>query len=56
MSQAKRGHLPYGYKIENGSAVVCEEEAAQLQDELDEEEEYESYMTGGEISSAYIFA
>ena len=33
-----------------------EEEAAQLQDELDEEEEYESYMTGGEISNAYIFA
>ena len=33
-----------------------EEEAAQLQDELDEEEEYETYMTGGEISNAYIFA
>ena len=24
MSQAKRGHLPYGYKIENGSAVICD--------------------------------
>ena len=40
MSQAKRGHLPYGYKIENGSAVICEEEAAQLR------KMYEGYLGG----------
>ena len=34
---------------------TVEEEAVQLQDELDEEE-YETYMTGGEINNAYIFA
>ena len=40
MSQAERGHLPYGYKIENGIAVVCEEEAAQLR------KMYEGYLGG----------
>ena len=40
MSQAKRGHLPYGYKIENGSAVVREEEAEQLR------KMYEGYLGG----------
>ena len=35
---------------------TIEEEAAIERDEFDDEEEYESYMTGGEISSAYIFA
>ena len=40
MSQTRRGHLPYGYKIENGIAVVCEEEAAQLQ------KMYEGYLGG----------
>ena len=25
-----RGHTPYGYRIENGSAVVCEEQAEQI--------------------------
>lgn len=40
MSQAKRGHLPYGYKIENGTAVVCEEEAAKLR------KMYEGYLAG----------
>ena len=34
----------------------AEEETAIERDELEQEEEYESYMTGGEISSAYIFA
>lgn len=40
MSQAKRGHLPYGYKIENGIAVVCEEEAEPLR------KMYEGYLDG----------
>ena len=35
-----RGHLPYGYKIENGIAVVCEEEAQQLR------EMYKGYLDG----------
>ena len=25
-----RGHTPYGYRIENGNAVVCEEQAEQI--------------------------
>ena len=51
-------HLPDACRYFCISRVLknVEEEAAQLQDELDEEEEYETYMTGGEISSAYIFA
>ena len=51
-------HLPDACRYFCISRVLknVEEEAVQLQDELDEEEEYESYMTGGEISSAYIFA
>ena len=40
MSQTRRGHLPYGYKIENGIAVICEEEAAQLR------KMYEGYLGG----------
>ena len=35
-----RGHTPYGYRIENGVAVVCEEEAAQLRTM------YEGYLSG----------
>ena len=46
MSQAKRGHLPYGYKIENGIAVVCEEEAAQLR------KMYEGYLGGLSLMEA----
>ena len=51
-------HLPDACRYFCISRVLknVEEEAVQLQDELDEEEEYESYMTGGEISNAYIFA
>ncbi len=26
----RRGHTPYGYRIENGMAVICEEEAGQI--------------------------
>ena len=25
-----RGHTPYGYRIENGIAVICEEQAEQI--------------------------
>ena len=46
MSQAERGHLPYGYKIENGIAVVCEEEAAQLR------KMYEGYLGGLSLMEA----
>ena len=46
MSQAKRGHLPYGYKIENGSAVVCEEEVEQLR------KMYEGYLGGLSLMEA----
>ena len=35
-----RGHLPYGYRIENGIAVVCDEEAAKLR------KIYEGYLAG----------
>ena len=34
----------------------AEEAAAIERDELEQEEEYESYMKGGEISNAYLFA
>ena len=40
MSQTRRGHLPFGYKIENGTAVVCEEEAVQLR------KMYDGYLGG----------
>ena len=46
MSQTRRGHLPYGYKIENGIAVVCEEEAAQLR------KMYEGYLGGLSLMEA----
>lgn len=35
-----RGHTPFGYKIENGIAVVCEDQAAQLR------KLYEGYLGG----------
>ena len=35
-----RGHMPYGYRIENGAAVIHEEEAAQIQ------KMYEGYLSG----------
>ena len=35
-----RGHTPYGYRIENGIAVICEEEAAQIR------EIYRGYFAG----------
>ena len=35
-----RGHTPFGYRIENGKAVVCEEEAAQIR------KLYERYLNG----------
>ena len=35
-----RGHTPFGYRIENGVAVVCEEEAAQIR------KLYEGYLNG----------
>lgn len=35
-----RGHTPFGYRIENGKAVVCEEEAAQIR------KLYEGYLNG----------
>ena len=41
-----RGHLPFGYKIENGIAVVCEEEADQLR------KMYEGYLGGRCIKEA----
>ena len=35
-----RGHTPFGYQIENGVAVVCEEEATQLR------KMYDGYLSG----------
>ena len=35
-----RGHTPFGYRIENGVAVVCEEEASQIR------KLYEGYLNG----------
>ncbi len=35
-----RGHTPYGYRIENGIAVICEEEARQIR------KLYEGYLGG----------
>ena len=35
-----RGHTPYGYRIENGAAVIHEEEAAQIR------KMYEGYLGG----------
>lgn len=36
----RKGHTPYGYRIENGMAVICEEEAAQIR------KMYEGYLGG----------
>lgn len=41
-----RGHTPFGYKIENGVAVVCEEQAAQLR------KMYEGYLSGLSFAEA----
>ena len=35
-----RGHTPFGYRIENGVAVVCEKEVAQIR------KLYEGYLNG----------
>ena len=35
-----RGHTPYGYRIENGAAVIHEEEAAQIR------KMYKGYLGG----------
>lgn len=35
-----RGHTPYGYRIENGCAVICEEEAEQIR------KMYDGYLRG----------
>ncbi len=41
-----RGHTPFGYRIENGIAVVCEEQAAQLR------KMYEGYLSGLSLMEA----
>ena len=41
-----RGHTPFGYRIENGVAVVCEEEAAQIR------KLYEGYLNGLSLVAA----
>ena len=41
-----RGHMPYGYRIENGTAVVCEEQAAQIR------KIYEGYLGGLSLKGA----
>ena len=35
-----RGHMPYGYRVENGKTVICEEEAQQIRDV------YAGYLSG----------
>ena len=42
----RRGHTPYGYRIENGLAVVCQEEAAQIR------KMYEGYLSGLSLTAA----
>ena len=37
---AKRGHTPFGYRIENGRAVIDEEKAARVR------QIFESYLSG----------
>ena len=37
---AKRGHIPFGYRIENGRAVIDEKEAGQIR------EIYSGYLSG----------
>ena len=41
-----RGHTPFGYRIENGVAVVCEKEAAQIR------MLFKGYMSGLSLVSA----
>jgi hypothetical protein len=41
-----RGHTPYGYRIANGIAVVCEEQAAQIR------KIYEGYLGGLSLRNA----
>ncbi len=41
-----RGHTPYGYRIENGCAVICDEEAEQIR------KMYESYLRGLSLIAA----
>ena len=41
-----RGHMPYGYRIENGTAVVCKEQAAQIR------KVYEGYLGGLSLRGA----
>ena len=41
-----RGHTPYGYRIENGAAVIHEEEAAQIR------KMYEGYLGGLSLGAA----
>ena len=41
-----RGHTPFGYRIENGVAVVCEGEAAQIR------KLYEGYLNGLSLVAA----
>ena len=43
-----RGHTPFGYRIENGVAVVCEEEAAQIR------KLYEGYLNGLSLVAAAV--
>ena len=42
----RRGHKPFGYRIENGVAVVCEGEAAQIR------KLYEGYLNGLSLVAA----
>lgn len=45
--QMRQGHLPYGYRIINGAAVIDKEQAAQVK------ELYEAYLSGmGYIDAA----
>lgn len=41
-----RGHMPYGYRIENGTAVVCKEQATQIR------KIYEGYLGGLSLRGA----
>lgn len=41
-----RGHTPYGYRIENGSAVICDEEAEQIR------KMYNGYLRGLSLIAA----
>jgi len=42
----KRGNTPYGYRIENGYAVICDEEAERIR------KMYESYLGGLSLAAA----